>query len=259
MMTESTHVTPPSVALVTGAGSGIGRPSALALLADGFQVVLSGRRRDKLDDTLAHATPELRERALACDCDVRDPHSVAALFEATLRQFGRLDFLFNNAGVGAPSVALEDLQLEHWRAAVDTNLTGAFLCTQHAFRIMKSQAPRGGRILNNGSISAHVPRPNSAAYTATKHGMTGLTRAAALDGRAFDIAVGQIDIGNAVSPLTERMDRGMPQADGSLQVEPRIDVTLVARTVVQIARLPLAASVPFMTLMATQMPYIGRG
>jgi NAD(P)-dependent dehydrogenase (short-subunit alcohol dehydrogenase family) len=222
-------------------------------------VVLSGRKRERLERALAASTPALQARGLVCVADVREPGSVAALFDATLEQFGRLDFLFNNAGVGAPPVAFEALEYAHWRASLDTNLTGAFLCTQQAFRIMKRQTPRGGRILNNGSISAHVPRPNSVAYTASKHGMTGLTRAAALDGRAFDIAVGQIDIGNASTPLTERMQQGVPQADGSLRVEPRIDVSLVADAVVQIARLPLSANVPFMTLMATQMPYLGRG
>jgi len=247
------------VAVVTGAGSGIGKAAALALLSAGFRVVLSGRKLERLERAIAEAAPALRERALPWVADVREPSSVAALFEATLQQLGRLDFLFNNAGIGAPPVALEALDYAHWRASLDTNLTGAFLCTQHAFRIMKAQTPRGGRILNNGSISAHVPRPNSVAYTASKHGMTGLTRAAALDGRAFDIAVGQIDIGNASTPLTERMDQGVPQADGSVRVEPRIDVSLVADAVVQIARLPLAANVPFMTLMATQMPYHGRG
>jgi NAD(P)-dependent dehydrogenase (short-subunit alcohol dehydrogenase family) len=250
---------PEKVAVVTGAGSGIGKAAALALLSAGFRVVFSGRKLERLERAIAEAAPQLRERALPWVADVREPTSVAALFEATLQQLGRLDFLFNNAGIGAPPVALEALDYAHWRASLDTNLTGAFLCTQHAFRIMKAQTPRGGRILNNGSISAHVPRPNSVAYTASKHGMTGLTRAAGLDGRAFDIAVGQIDIGNASTPLTERMDQGVPQADGSVRVEPRIDVSLVAEAVVQIAGLPLAANVPFMTLMATQMPYQGRG
>ena len=247
------------VALITGAGTGIGRAAARALLAADFHVVLSGRRRGKLQQALEGLSDDARERALLQEADVRDAESVAALFDACVQRFERLDFLFNNAGTGAPAVPLEALTLEQWRAALDTNLTGAFLCTQHAFRIMKAQTPRGGRILNNGSISAHVPRPNSIAYTASKHGMTGLTRAAALDGRAFDIAVGQIDIGNAATPLTERMEQGVLQADGSVRAEPRIDVNLVAEAVVNIARMPLAANVPFMTLMATQMPYAGRG
>jgi NAD(P)-dependent dehydrogenase (short-subunit alcohol dehydrogenase family) len=247
------------VALITGAGSGIGRATARALLQAGFSVALSGRRPELLQTALEGLPEEARARALLHSADVRDALAVARLFEACVQRFGRLDFLFNNAGVGAPAVALEALSLEHWRAALDTNLTGAFLCTQHAFRIMKAQTPRGGRILNNGSISAHVPRPNSVAYTASKHGITGLTRAAALDGRAFEIAVGQIDIGNAATPLTERMEQGVLQADGSVQAEPRIDVELVAGTVVQIAQLPLSANVPFMTIMATQMPYAGRG
>ncbi|MET0385630.1 MAG: SDR family oxidoreductase [Polyangiales bacterium] len=249
----------PRVAVVTGAGSGIGAACARALLNDGFGVVLSGRRSERLQQALTDLDAATRARALTCVTDVREPSAVEALFEQTLRRFGRLDFLFNNAGVGAPGVPLEELELAHWRAVLDTNLTGAFLCTQHAFRIMKQQTPRGGRILNNGSISAHVPRPDSVAYTASKHGMTGLTRAAALDGRAHDIAVGQIDIGNASTPLTERMELGVPQPDGSRKVEPRIDVELVADAVLRIARLPLNANVPFMTLMATQMPYLGRG
>jgi NAD(P)-dependent dehydrogenase (short-subunit alcohol dehydrogenase family) len=249
----------PRVALVTGAGSGIGQATARALLRSGFSVVLSGRRREPLRAALEDLPEELLARSLLHSADVRDAPAVASLFEACVRRFGRLDFLFNNAGVGAPAVALETLSIEAWRAALDTNLTGAFLCTQQAFRIMKAQTTHGGRILNNGSISAHAPRPNSVAYTASKHGITGLTRAAALDGRAFDIAVGQIDIGNAATPLTERMQDGVLQADGSVRTEPRIDVAVVADAVVQIAQLPLTANVLTMTLMATHMPYVGRG
>jgi NAD(P)-dependent dehydrogenase (short-subunit alcohol dehydrogenase family) len=246
------------VALVTGAGSGIGRAVASALLQDGFRVVYTGRRREPLEQAIAEsgAPPE---RTLLVPADVTQPDSVDALFAAVATRFGRLDLLFNNAGVGAPAVPLEELSYAHFRAALDTNLTGAFLCTQHAFRLMKKQAPRGGRIINNGSISAHTPRPFSVAYTASKHGITGLTKSAALDGRAYDIAVGQIDIGNAETPLTARMKNGVPQADGSLRPEPVIDVQHVALAIVQMARLPLSANVLFTTIMATQMPYVGRG
>jgi NAD(P)-dependent dehydrogenase (short-subunit alcohol dehydrogenase family) len=250
------------VAVVTGAGSGIGRAAACALLAAGWRVAFSGRRADILNDAIACAGDpygDIGRRALAVPTDVTDEASVRALFEAVRTRFGRLDFLFNNAGVGAPPVPLDELPLERWRAAVDTNLTGAFLCTREAFRLMKAQDPRGGRIVNNGSISAYAPRPNSAPYTASKHGITGLTRAASLDGRAFDIAVGQIDIGNAATDMTERMAAGVPQADGSMRPEPRMDVQHVADAIVQMANLPLASNVLFMTIMATKMPFVGRG
>jgi NAD(P)-dependent dehydrogenase (short-subunit alcohol dehydrogenase family) len=240
------------IALVTGSGSGIGRASAIALAAAGFTVVVSGRRREPLE-TVGAGT-------VAIPADVRDPESVAALFAEVEQRFGRLDFLFNNAGINAPGVPLEELDVEAWRAVIDTNLTGAFLCTQHAFRLMKGQTPRGGRIVNNGSISAYVPRPLSAAYTAAKHGITGLTRSTSLDGRPYDIACGQIDIGNASTELTERMETtGVLQADGETRLEPTIDVEHVARAVVYMATLPLDANVQFMTVMATKMPYIGRG
>ena len=246
------------VALVTGAGSGIGRAVALALAEEGWAVTLAGRRTDALDQTIALAAGA-GDRLLGVTADVTDPDSVAALFAAAGERFGRLDLLFNNAGVGAPPVAMEDLTLAQWRAVVDTNLTGAFLCTQHALRMMKAQDPRGGRIINNGSISAHSPRPRSAPYTATKHAITGLTKATALDGRAFNIACGQIDIGNAATPLTARMAQGVPQADGRLAPEPTMDVADVARAVLYMASLPLEANVPSLTVMATAMPFIGRG
>jgi NAD(P)-dependent dehydrogenase (short-subunit alcohol dehydrogenase family) len=245
------------IALVTGAGSGIGQATALALLAAGWTVVFSGRRQAALDAAIARSAHA--DRAWACPTDVTDPASVNALFEAIRQRHGRLDLLFNNAGVFTAGVALEDLPLAAWRAAVDTNLTGAFLCLQQAFRLMKTQTPRGGRILNNGSISAHAPRPNSVAYTSTKHAMTGLTRSAALDGRAFDIAVGQIDIGNAATDMTTTMAAGMPQADGSVRAEARMDVQHVADAVVHLASLPLQTNVLFMTVMATGMPFVGRG
>jgi NAD(P)-dependent dehydrogenase (short-subunit alcohol dehydrogenase family) len=245
------------VALVTGAGSGIGRAVALALLGDGFDVVLAGRRRERLDET-ASLSP-VGARTLVVPADVSDPASVAALFAKTTEAFGRLDVLFNNAGRGAPAVPLEDLSLADWRAVVDVNLTGMFLCTQAAFRIMKAQDPRGGRIINNGSISAYLPRPNSAPYTATKHAVTGLTRSTALDGRKYDIACGQIDIGNAATDLTERMLAGVPQANGTNVPEPRMDVAHVGRSVLHMANLPLDANVLFMTVMATKMPFVGRG
>jgi NAD(P)-dependent dehydrogenase (short-subunit alcohol dehydrogenase family) len=247
------------VAVVTGAGSGIGAAAACALLEAGFYVVFSGRDLVRLQQAIARCRADSQTRALAVVVDVTDPKSVEALFTTLLANFGRLDFLFNNAGTGAPALPLEDLSYSQFREVIDTNLIGSFLCTQQAFRIMKAQSPRGGRILNNGSISAHVPRPSSVAYTASKHGITGLTRAAALDGRSFDIAVGQIDIGNAATPMTERMELGVRQADGSTRVEPRMDVAHVADAVVHIASLPLSVNVPFITIMATQMPYIGRG
>jgi NAD(P)-dependent dehydrogenase (short-subunit alcohol dehydrogenase family) len=244
------------IALVTGAGSGIGRAAALALAGAGWSVVLAGRRRDALEATAraAGAAP-----TLIFPADVGKPAEVKALFAATTARFGRLDFLFNNAGMGAPPVPLEDLTAAEWQAVVDVNLTGVFLCIQEAFRQMKSQSPRGGRIVNNGSISAQVPRPNSAPYTATKHAVTGLTRAASLDGRRHDIAVGQIDIGNAATEMTERMRQGVPQANGTVAVEPTMHVDNVARAILYMASLPLDANVQFMTVMATTMPYIGRG
>jgi NAD(P)-dependent dehydrogenase (short-subunit alcohol dehydrogenase family) len=234
-------------ALITGAGSGIGRATALAFLRDGFRVVLAGRCADKLRQVAAEAGAGAE--FLVVEADVTQPDDVRALFDATAAGFGRLDVLFNNAGVGTPFVPLEDLTFEQWRRVIDTNLTGAFLCTQQAFRLMKAQSPRGGRIINNGSISAHVPRANSAPYTASKHGMTGLTKSTSLDGRRYDIACGQIDIGNALTELAAALP----------QVEPMMDVTHVADAVLRMAKLPLEANVQFMTIMATKMPYIGRG
>ncbi len=247
------------VAIVTGAGTGIGKHAALALLHEGYSLVLAGRRKELLDATAEEGGKGSGSATLVVPTDVSDPTSVKALFARTKGAFGRLDLLFNNAGVGAPGIPLEDLTYEHWKSVVDINLTGAFLCTQQAFRIMKSQDPRGGRIINNGSISAHAPRPNSAPYTATKHGMTGLTKATSLDGRKYDIACGQIDIGNAATEMTERMKRGVPQANGSLEVEPTFDAEQVARAVIYMASLPLEANVLFMTVMATKMPFVGRG
>jgi NAD(P)-dependent dehydrogenase (short-subunit alcohol dehydrogenase family) len=245
-------------AIVTGAGSGIGRATALALLSEGYSVVLAGRRAEALAETVARAGSD-GSRALAVPADVTDPNSVMALFGAATAAFGRVDVLFNNAGTGAPPVPLEDLDLEVWRRVVDVNLTGAFLCTREAFRVMKAQDPRGGRIINNGSISANAPRPNSAPYTATKHAITGLTKATALDGRKYDIACGQIDIGNAGTEMTARMKEGIVQPNGSLAVEPTFDVAHVARAIVYMASLPLDANVLFMTVMATKMPFVGRG
>ncbi len=248
----------PRIALVTGAGSGIGRAAALGLVEAGWTVAAVGRRLAQLEETAARAG-DARVRVLPVAGDVGDPVAVGGIFAKVEEAFGRLDLLFNNAGTGAPPVPLEDLTYEQWQGVVDVNLTGVFLCIQHAFRIMKSQEPRGGRIINNGSISAHVPRPNSAPYTATKHAVTGLTRSASLDGRKYDIAVGQIDIGNAATEMTERMAAGVPQADGSMAVEPRMDVAHVASSVVYMASLPLDANVQFLTVMATKMPFIGRG
>jgi NAD(P)-dependent dehydrogenase (short-subunit alcohol dehydrogenase family) len=248
----------PRIAIVTGAGSGIGRASAIALLHAGWHVVLAGRRADALQDTLVQAG-DAGIRALAAPTDVRDPASVKALFARTREAHGRLDLLFNNAGMGTPAMPLEDLSFQQWKDVVDINLTGAFLCTQEAFRIMKDQAPRGGRIINNGSISAHAPRPFSAPYTATKHAITGLTKATSLDGRAYDIACGQIDIGNAATDMTERMKNGVIQPRGDMMVEPRMDVRHVAEAIVHMASLPLDANVQFMTIMATKMPFVGRG
>jgi NAD(P)-dependent dehydrogenase (short-subunit alcohol dehydrogenase family) len=249
---------PSKVALVTGAGSGVGKAAALALARDGFAVVFAGRRKEPLE-AAAKEAEALGVKALAVTADVGDPKSVAALFAKTKETFGRLDLLFNNAGIGAPGVPLEDLTYEQWKAVVDANLTGAFLCTQQAFRMFKAQTPRGGRIINNGSISAHTPRPFSAPYTATKHAITGLTKSTALDGRPFDIACGQIDIGNAATEMTARMAEGVPQADGRKAVEARMDVNHVAEAVRYMASLPLASNVLFMTVMATQMPFVGRG
>ncbi len=248
----------PKIAVVTGAGSGIGRCVALALAQNGYSVVLAGRRKDALEATATEAK-RTNSPALAVPTDVRDPVSVRALFEKTKEAFGRLDLLFNNAGIGDPAVPLEELTYEHWKSSVDTNLTGAFLCTQEAFKIMKDQKPRGGRIINNGSISAHAPRPNSAPYTSTKHGVMGLTKATSLDGRKYDIACGQIDIGNAATEMAVRMKKGVPQANGTIAVEPTMDPAEVARAVVYMASLSLEANVQFMTVMATKMPYLGRG
>ncbi len=246
------------VAVVTGAGTGIGRQVALALLREGYAVALAGRRVEPLNET-AEMAGGARSRALAAATDVSDPASVKALFAKASEAFGRLDLLFNNAGIGAPPVPMEELTFEQWSAVVDINLTGAFLCTQEAIRLMKAQTPRGGRIINNGSISAHVPRPYSAPYTATKHAITGLTKSTSLDGRKHDIVCGQIDIGNAATEMTERMKEGVPQADGSIAVEPTMDPEHVAQAVVHMAGLPLDANVQFMTIMATKMPFIGRG
>ena len=246
------------VALVTGGGTGIGRAAALALARSGFAVVLAGRRPEPLD-AVAREAEKLGGRALAVPADVGDPASVKALFAKTLEAFGRLDVLFNNAGTGAPAVPLEEITFEQWKKVVDANLTGTFLCSQEAIRIMKSQTPRGGRIINNGSISAHAPRPFSAPYTATKHAITGLTKCISLDGRKHDIACGQLDIGNAATALTERMTQGVPQANGTVAVEPRMDVDHAGGAVAYMANLPLESNVQFMTIMATKMPFVGRG
>ena len=246
------------IAVVTGAGSGIGRAVSLALNSAGYSVVLAGRRAAELEKTA-----ELADRrdipTLQVPTDISQPDAVRALFARTKETFGRLDVLFNNAGSGTPAIPMEDLTYEQWSTVVAVNLTGTFLCCQEAIRIMKSQEPQGGRIINNGSISAHAPRPNTAAYTATKHAMTGLTKCISLDGRKYDIACGQIDIGNAVTELTERMTKGVLQADGTRKVEPRMDVKLVADAVLYMANLPLDANVQFMTVMATKMPFVGRG
>ncbi len=246
------------VAIVTGAGSGIGRAAAVALLAAGYGVALAGRRAAALDETIAGAG-EAGARALAVPTDVADPASVNALFDRTVERFGRLDVLFNNAGQNAPGIPLEELDVAQWRSVVDVNLSGVFYCTQAAFRVMKDQSPRGGPIINNGSISAHAPRPNSSPYTATKHAITGLTKSTALDGRKYDIACGQIDIGNAETEMAARMADGVPQANGKVEVEPLMDVDNVARAVVHMASLSLDANVLFMTVMATKMPFVGRG
>ncbi|HIL14607.1 MAG TPA: SDR family oxidoreductase [Deltaproteobacteria bacterium] len=246
------------IALVTGAGTGVGKQTTLALLQAGYSVVLAGRRMDPLEAAVTEAKAE-KSRTLVAPTDVGDPDSVRALFTQIKKTFGRLDLLFNNAGIGAPPVPLEDLTYEQWKAVVDINLTGTFLCTQQAFKIMKEQTPRGGRIINNGSISAHVPRPFSSPYTATKHAITGLTRSTSLDGRAYDIACGQIDIGNAATEMTARMREGIIQANGTTAVEPTMGADNVANAVVHMASLPLDANVLFMTVMASKMPFVGRG
>jgi NAD(P)-dependent dehydrogenase (short-subunit alcohol dehydrogenase family) len=250
------------IALVTGAGSGIGRAAVHALLGDGWRVVLAGRRADALQASVDGAPTthgDAAARTLVHPCDVTDPDAVRALFDAAVARFGRLDLLFNNAGTGAPPLPLDQLTAQQWRAVVDLNLNGMFWCLQQAFRVMKAQSPQGGRIINNGSISAHAPRPNSAPYTATKHAVTGLTKAGSLDGRAFDIAVGQIDIGNAATEMAAPMRAGTAQADGSIKVEATMDVQHVAEAIVHMAALPLSANVQFMTIMATKMPFVGRG
>jgi NAD(P)-dependent dehydrogenase (short-subunit alcohol dehydrogenase family) len=247
------------IALVTGASSGIGKACALALLRDGWSVALAGRRLEALQAAVAEAGPDAAARALPIACDVGNEAAVAALFEQLHARFGRLDLLFNNAGVSPRATTPDDLSGAEWRQAVDTNLHGMFYCLSHAFRMMRAQQPQGGRIINNGSISAHAPRPGSIAYTATKHAVSGLTKTASLDGRPFDIAVGQIDIGNVASDMTERMAKGVPQADGSIRAEPRMDMSAVAETFMAMARLPLSANVLFTTVMATKMPFVGRG
>ena len=245
------------VALVTGAGSGVGRAVAMALANEGYNMVLAGRRMEQLEETAKMLKKGIK--SLCVRTDVGDPASVKALFAKTRETFGRLDLLFNNAGTGAPAIPMEDLTFEQWKTVVDTNLTGSFLCTQEAIRIMKDQQPRGGRIINNGSISAHAPRPHSIAYTATKHAVTGLTKAASLDGRRYDIAVGQIDIGNAMTDLAARMAKGVPQANGEIAPEPLMDVETVGKSILYMASLPLEANVLFHTVMATKMPFVGRG
>ena len=253
-------MTSQKIAIVTGAGTGVGRAAALALMKAGYVVALAGRRADKLQEVVAEGAAA-QGRSLAVQTDIADPASIKALFAKVKEAHGRLDVLFNNAGIGAPAMPLEDLPLERWRAVVDTNLTGTFLCTQEAFRIMKNQTPRGGRIINNGSISAHTPRPMTAAYTSTKHAVTGLTKQTALDGRPFDICCGQIDIGNAATPLTERMvaGQGVMQPDGRMMHEARMDAAHVGEAIVYMASLPLSTNVLFMTVMANQMPFVGRG
>jgi len=248
----------PKIAVVTGAGSGIGRSTTLALLIEGYSVVLAGRRIDRLKETVKDVL-NASTHTFIVPTDVGDPKSVKKLFKKIKDRFGRLDLLFNNAGISAPSIPLEDLTFDQWKNVLDVNLTGAFLCTQEAFKIMKNQKPSGGRIINNGSISAHVPRPFSSPYTATKHAITGLTRSTSLDGRAYDIACGQIDIGNAATEMTTSMEEGIIQADGEINVEPRMHSNNVANAVVYMASLPLDANVLFLTVMATKMPFIGRG
>jgi NAD(P)-dependent dehydrogenase (short-subunit alcohol dehydrogenase family) len=244
------------IAVITGAGTGVGRAVALALMKDGYTVVLAGRRKDKLDEVAKEGGPG---RSLAVVTDIANPDSIRALFKTVRESCGRLDLLFNNAGIGTPPMPMEDLPFDLWKAVVDTNLNGTFLCTQEAIRIMKNQTPRGGRIVNNGSISAHVPRPLAAAYTATKHAITGLTKQTSLDGRAYDICCSQIDIGNAITPLTEKMTRGVLQPDGRMMPEPRMDPVHVGNAVLYIASMPLDTNVLFLTVMANQMPFVGRG
>ena len=246
------------ISIVTGAGTGVGKSASLALADEGWTIVLAGRRKDPIE-AVANEIKSRRGNASAIVTDTSDTKSVKGLFEETKRAFGRLDLLFNNAGTNAPGVSLEDLSFEQWTNVVNVNLTGVFLCTQEAFRLMKAQIPMGGRIINNGSISAHVPRPGSAPYTATKHAVTGLTRSTSLDGRKYNIACGQIDIGNALTEMAARMTKGVPQADGSIQVEPVMDVANVGKTVAHMASLPMEANVQFVTVMATNMPFIGRG
>ncbi|MEY3625557.1 MAG: SDR family oxidoreductase [Limnohabitans sp.] len=250
-------MTTSKVAIVTGGGSGVGRAAALALLRDGWNVVIAGRRPEPLQAVIEES--KAGSRGLGVPTDVADPASVKALFDAAVKTFGRVDLLFNNAGVNAPGIPLEELSIEQWRNVVDINLNGMFFCIQQAFRVMKDQSPKGGRIINNGSISAHAPRPNSIAYTATKHSVTGLTKAASLDGRKYNIAVGQIDIGNAGTDMASRMARGVPQANGQIAIEPLMDVNTVGTSVLYMANLPLDTNVLFHTVMATQMPFVGRG
>ncbi len=245
------------VAIITGAGSGIGKRTALHLLAHGYSVALAGRRLDRLEETAQESGAD--ERALVVPTDVTDPQAVRALFDRTVEAFGRLDLLFNNAGRSAPSVELDEISYEDWRAVVDVNLTGVFLCTQQAFRVMKNQTPQGGRIINNGSVSASTPRPNSSPYTATKHALTGLTKSTSLDGRAYNICCGQIDIGNAATEMTQRMRTGIPQPNGSVMVEPTMDSDAVAQAILYMDSLPLDSNVLFLTVMANQMPFVGRG
>ncbi len=245
------------IAIVTGAGTGVGKAAALALLKDGYCVALAGRRPEPLAEVIALSGAN--DRALAVPTDVANPDSVRALFDATVAKFGRVDVVFNNAGVNAPGIPLEDLTFEQWRNVVDINLTGVFLCIQNSFRVMKAQSPQGGRIINNGSISAHTPRPNSIAYTSTKHGVQGLTKTASLDGRKYGIAVGQIDIGNAATEMAARMAKGVIQANGEIAIEPLMDVNIVGQSVLYMANLPLSANVMFHTVMATNMPFAGRG
>lgn len=256
-MTIEKMSSPSKIAIVTGAGSGVGRAVALTLLKDGFTVVLAGRREQALQETAALAAPAAK--TLVAASDVADESSVAALFKETRQAFGRLDLLFSNAGINIPATPLEDVRLEDWKRVIDINLTGLFLCTQHAFRLMKSQSPMGGRIINNGSISAHVPRPNSAAYTASKHAVAGLTKSTALEGRQYNIACGQVDIGNALTPMAAKMQTGMLQANGDFKPEPTMDVQCVADAVLAMARLPLEANILTLTVMAAGMPYVGRG
>ena len=246
------------ISIVTGAGTGVGKSASLALADEGWTIVLAGRRKDPIE-AVANEIKSRGGNALAIVTDTSDTKSVKGLFEETKRTFGRLDLLFNNAGTNAPGVSLEELNFEQWTNVVNVNLTGVFLCTQEAFRLMKAQTPMGGRIINNGSISAHVPRPGSAPYTATKHAVTGLTRSTSLDGRKYNIACGQIDIGNALTEMAARMTKGVPQADGSIQIEPVMDVANVGKTVAHMASLPMEANVQFVTVMATNMPFIGRG